>query len=184
VSSLTARPSSTSHRDRRATSSSSRSGWLPCLRSTRRFARAGWGYTKAREVARIATPETDAAWTTRAQETTNRALERQVAAAQRGDDPPADPDAEPGPARVRVTVAMSAAEADVLATAFARLRLDGGFGTDVENGTLLAEMARRTLAVLDAEAAGDASHRRGSPHRRAIPRDAAPLPGLRKDTRG
>jgi hypothetical protein len=130
---------------------------LPALDEAFRTGRVG--YTKAREVARVATPETDAAWTTRALQTTNRALERQVAAAQRGDDPPADPDAEPGPARVRVTVAMSAAEADVLATAFARLRLDGGFGTDVENGTLLAEMARRTLAVLDAEAAdaaGDA----------------------------
>jgi hypothetical protein len=52
---------------------------------------------------------------------------------------------------VRVTVSMSAADADVLAAAFARLRLDGGFGTDVENGTLLAEMARRMLAVLEAD---------------------------------
>jgi hypothetical protein len=159
VSSLTARPSSTSRRDRRATSSSSRSVARPCRRSTRPFAPGRVGYTKAREVARVATPETDAAWTTRALETTNRALERQVAAAQRGDAPPADPDAEPGPARVRVTVAMSAADADVLAAAFARLRLDGGFGTDVENGTLLAEMARRTLAVLEA----DRSRRRTPP---------------------
>ena len=54
---------------------------------------------------------------------------------------------------MRVTVTMSAADADVLAAAFARLRLDGGFGTDVENGTLLAEMARRTVAVIEADAA-------------------------------
>jgi hypothetical protein len=124
---------------------------LPALDAAFRSGRVG--YTKAREVARVATPETDAAWTNRAMQTTNRALERQVAAAQRGDDPPADPDAEPGPARVRVTVAMSAADADVLAAAFARLRLEGGFGTDVENGTLLAEMARRMLAVLEADGA-------------------------------
>ncbi len=122
---------------------------LPALDEAFRTGRVG--YTKAREVARIATPETDAAWTRRASETTNRALERQVAAAQRGDAPPPDPHAEPGPARVRVTVSMSAADADVLAAAFARLRLDGGFGTDVENGTLLAEMARRMLAVLEAD---------------------------------
>jgi hypothetical protein len=122
---------------------------LPALDEAFRTGRVG--YTKAREVARIATPETDAAWTRRASETTNRALERQVAAAQRGDAPPPDPHAEPGPARVRVTVSMSAADADVLAAAFARLRLDGGFGADVENGTLLAEMARRMLAVLEAD---------------------------------
>ncbi len=85
---------------------------LPALDEAFRTGRVG--YTKAREVARVATPETDAAWTTRALQTTNRALERQVAAAQRGDDPPADPRAEPGPARVRVTVAMSAADADDL----------------------------------------------------------------------
>ncbi|MCK6573817.1 HNH endonuclease, partial [Myxococcota bacterium] len=70
-----------------------------------------------------------------------------------GDEPPADPRAEPGPARVRVTVNLSAADAEVLTAAYARLRLDGGFGTDVENGTLLAEMARRTLAVIEADAA-------------------------------
>jgi hypothetical protein len=50
-------------------------------------------------------------------------------------------------------VTLSAADAEVLTAAFARLRLDGGFGTDVENGTLLAEMARRTLAALEADAA-------------------------------
>jgi hypothetical protein len=62
---------------------------LPALDEAFRTGRVG--YTKAREVARIATPETDAAWTHRASETTNRALERQVAAAQRGDAPPPDP---------------------------------------------------------------------------------------------
>jgi hypothetical protein len=55
---------------------------LPALDAAFRSGRVG--YTKAREVARVATPETDAAWTNRAMQTTNRALERQVAAAQRG----------------------------------------------------------------------------------------------------
>ncbi len=127
---------------------------LPALEEA--FRTGQIGYTKAREVARIATPETDAVWTQRAAETTNRALERQVAAAEQGDAPPANPDAEPGPARVRVTVVMSAADADVLAATFARLRLDGGFGTDVEHGTLLAEMARRTLALLESDQADTA----------------------------
>ncbi|MCK6572739.1 HNH endonuclease [Myxococcota bacterium] len=133
---------------------------LPTLAAAFRAGRVA--YTKAREVARVATSETDAAWTTRALETTNRALERQVAAARSGDAPPADPRAEPGPARVRVTVTLSAADAEVLTAAFARLRLDGGFGTDVENGTLLAEMARRTLAVLEA-AAADPENGAGAP---------------------
>jgi hypothetical protein len=102
---------------------------------------------------RVATPETDAAWTRRACEATSRTLERQVAAAALGSAPPADPTATPGPARVTLRFEMSAADADVLRHTLARLRLDGGFGEDVEGGALLAETARRIGHDLDRRAA-------------------------------
>jgi hypothetical protein len=131
-----------------------RLGRLPALAAA--FQAGRLGYTKAREVVRIATPETDAAWTQRACESTSRTLERQVAAAGLGSPPPDDPTLTPGPARVTLRFEMSAAHADVLRHALARLRLEGGFGDDVDDGLLLAEMARRTAHDLDRDAtAGD-----------------------------
>jgi hypothetical protein len=113
------------------------------------------GYTKAREVIRVATTETDAAWTQRACESTSRTLERQGAAATPGSPPPDDPTLTPGPARLTLRFEMSAAQAEVLRHTLARLRLDGGFGDDVDDGLLLAEMARRIAHDLDAAASED-----------------------------
>jgi hypothetical protein len=128
-----------------------RLGKLPALAEA--FQAGRLGYTKAREVVRVATPETDAAWTQRACESTSRTLERQVAAAGFGSPPPDDPTLAPAPARVTLRFEMSAANAEVLRHALARLRLDGGFGDDVDDGQLLAEMARRIAHDLDREAA-------------------------------
>jgi hypothetical protein len=124
---------------------------LPALAEA--FQNGRLGYTKAREVVRVATPETDAAWTQRACESTSRTLERQVAAASLGSPPPEGPALTPGPARVTLRFEMSAASADVLRFVLARLRLEGGFGDDVDNGLLLAEMARRIAHDLDLNAA-------------------------------
>jgi hypothetical protein len=122
---------------------------LPALAEAFRGGRLG--YTKAREVVRVATIETDAAWTARACVSTSRTLERQVAASRPGDPPPDDPTLEPAPARVTLRFEMSAASADVLRQALARLRLQGGFGDDVDDGDLLAEMARRVCLDLEPE---------------------------------
>ena len=50
---------------------------------------------------------------------------------------------------------MSAADAEVFRQAVTRLRLQGGFGTGVSQGEIVAEMARRLLHDLDAAAPGD-----------------------------
>jgi hypothetical protein len=107
--------------------------------------------TKAREVARVATPETDAAWTERACVSTSRVLERQVAAARRGDTPPSDPAALPGSPRVTLRFDVSAADAEVIRATLARLRLQGGFGVDCDDGVLLADLARNALVDLERE---------------------------------
>jgi hypothetical protein len=105
--------------------------------------------TKAREVARVATRETDAAWTKRACGSTSRVLERQVAAAVRGDSPPDDPRALPGSPRVMLRFDVSAADAEVVRATLARLRLQGGFGADCDDGVLLADLARNALVDLE-----------------------------------
>ena len=105
--------------------------------------------TKAREVARVATPDTDAAWTERACASTSRVLERQVAAARRGDPPPPDPAALPASPRVTLRFDLSAADAETLRAALARLRLSGGFGPDCDDGVLLADLARNALHAME-----------------------------------
>ncbi len=115
----------------------------------RAFGDGRLGATKAREVARVATPDTDAAWTERACVSTSRVLERQVAAARRGEPPPDDPTAMPGSPRVTLRFELSAGDAEVVRATLARLRLLGGFGTDCDDGVLLADLARNALAVID-----------------------------------
>jgi hypothetical protein len=122
---------------------------LPALAAA--FSDGRLSATKAREVARVATPETDAAWTERACGSTSRVLERQVAAAVRGDTPPDDPRALPGSPRVTLRFDVSAADAEVVRATLARLRLQGGFGADCGDGGLLADLARNALVDLERE---------------------------------
>jgi hypothetical protein len=122
---------------------------LPALAAA--FSDGRLSATKAREVARVATPATDAAWTERACVSTSRVLERQVAAARRGDTPPPDPAALPASPRVTLRFDVSAADAEVIRATLARLRLQGGFGADCEDGVLLADLARNALIELERE---------------------------------
>jgi 5-methylcytosine-specific restriction endonuclease McrA len=124
---------------------------LPAL--ARAFSDGRLSATKAREVARVATPDTDAAWTERACASTSRVLERQVAAARRGDTPPDDPAALPGSPRVTLRFDLSAADAEVVRATLARLRLQGGFGTDCDDGVLLADLARNALVAMEKDPA-------------------------------
>jgi 5-methylcytosine-specific restriction endonuclease McrA len=120
---------------------------LPAL--AKAFSDGRLSATKAREVVRVATAETDAAWTERACETTSRVLERQVAAARRGEAPPDDPAALPANPRLTLRFDVSAADAEVIRATLARLRLQGGFGPDADDGALLADIARSVLHAME-----------------------------------
>jgi hypothetical protein len=56
-------------------------------------------WTKVRELVRVATPETEAEWVTRAGERTSRVLEQEVAHSLRGDLPPETGEPQRAPAR-------------------------------------------------------------------------------------
>ena len=120
---------------------------LPALAAA--FSDGRLSATKAREIARVATPDTDAAWTERACVSTSRVLERQVAAARRGDTPPPDPAALQASSRAILRFDVSAADAEVIRATLARLRLQGGFGADCDDGVLLADLARNALIEME-----------------------------------
>jgi hypothetical protein len=122
------------------------------------FAEGRLSHTKAREIARVATPETDADWTARACAWTSRTLERAVAGAAPGAPPP-PPDAPLplAPARQTLRFEVDAAEAEVIRAALAQLRVQGGFGPDVGDGALLAEFARAASARSTPDADADAA---------------------------
>ncbi len=73
-------------------------GDLPRLNAALAAGEVDW--TKAREVVRVATAETDASWTECAKTMSARVMEREVVASRIGDPTPiGDPDAELRPAR-------------------------------------------------------------------------------------
>lgn len=122
-------------------------------------------WTKAREVLRVATPDTEIAWLERAKATTSRALEREVAGALVGEPPPAGESAEPrAPARRRVVIEMESVDAEALFQALAVARSQLGSSRDeVEDGVLLAGIARRFLHDAEPEHAAT-----GEPYRVVI----------------
>lgn len=118
---------------------------LPILATALQAGELDW--TKAREIVRVATPETERAWVDRAQTVSCRVVESEVAFAMVGELPPeGPPDATRKPARGRVVFRMEAADAEVLRTALAVLRANSNLdGTEISDGALLAAMARTTL---------------------------------------
>lgn len=103
-------------------------------------------WTKAREVARVASPQTAAAWVARAREVTARELERQVAVTHVGHPPPEEMEDEPTPARRRLVFEMEASDAEAVFDALAVLRARSGLkASEVEDGALLAALARTML---------------------------------------
>jgi hypothetical protein len=121
--------------------------------------------TKARELLRVATPETESAWVARALASTSRALEADIAVSRPGDPPPDDGAPSRGPARVRRTFTLDAAEAELLDQALLVLRLQTGVERDdLEDGVLLAIAARKILADADASE----SPRGGEPTRMIV----------------
>ncbi len=122
---------------------------LPRLNAALAAGEVDW--TKAREVVRVATAETDASWTERAKTMSARVIERKVAAARIGDPAPTgDADPELRPARARHSFEMEAADAEVLYQALALLRARRDLGREeIDDGVLLACMARQLIATAD-----------------------------------
>lgn len=118
---------------------------LPALDAA--FAAGEVGWTKLREITKVATPETDAAWAERAKTVTSRELETLVAHTPAGGAPPA-PGAVDTAARRRrrLVYDLEAADAEIVERALRMLRLAGEHGAETPPAELLVEMARRLLA--------------------------------------
>ncbi len=118
---------------------------LPTLAAALADGHLGW--TKAREVVSVATPETEAAWVARAVAVPSRVLEQQVARARVGELPPeVPPDPERGPERRRVAFDIQAADLEVLRQALGLMRAQLGVdAAEVDDGVLVAELARQFL---------------------------------------
>lgn len=136
---------------------------LPALAAA--FASGQLGWTKARELIKVATPETDSEWVTRARTATSRDLEALVAHTRPGEKPP-DPRTQlsRGPVRSVLRFELDVADADIVRRALRLLRLEGEHGVETSDAQLLTEMARRLLASenapqVPAPAAADARYR-------------------------
>lgn len=131
---------------------------LPCLDEAFAAGRIGW--TKARELVRVVTPETEEAWVARAQALTSRALEGEVAEAQLGERPPTGAPKKPkGPARIRMVFELDAVEAEIVRDALSWLASQTG-EEDLDRGGALAAMAQRILHDAEGDAAPSALRHR------------------------
>ena len=110
-------------------------------------------WTKAREVVRVATPETEQAWVERAETVTCRTLEAEVANAMFGELPPeGPPDPARRPALQRMVFTMEAADAEVVRAAIAAMRSATHVGREeLSDGALVAMMARTAMVAAEAE---------------------------------
>lgn len=115
-------------------------------------------WSKAREIARIATPANEAAWVAHAPKRTVRELEQEIAYANTGDMPRDSIPTTLAPVRRRVYFELESADAEVLFRALATMRFDAGLdATEIEDGALLAQQAKfylsrreeRELAVVE-----------------------------------
>ena len=124
---------------------------LPAFREA--FARGDLSWTQARALMKVLTAEVEAAWVERAAEVTVNTLERLVAASHKGQLPPGPTDELP-PSRTRLVVGIDAQDLDVVFAAIELVRAQTGLTRDeVDNGAILAEMARHILAMDDSGAA-------------------------------
>lgn len=117
---------------------------LPVLRAAMAEQRVSW--TAAREVVKIATPETEAGWVARAEDWTGRQLRAAVLSAGPGEDAP-DREDRPANPPVVYRFELSAEDAEQVAKALAMVRLaapdEAGELTD---GEALLHMAEMVLA--------------------------------------
>ena len=124
---------------------------LPAFREA--FARGDLSWTQARALMKVLTPEVEEAWVARAAEITVNTLERLVAAGSRGQLPP-DPSDELPPSRTCIRFGIDAQDADVVRAAIELVRTRTGLSRDeVDDGAILAELARHVLATDETGAA-------------------------------
>jgi len=110
------------------------------------------GWTKARELLSVITPETEAEWIEVASRCANRELERMVAAHRPGEPPSGDTTKEAGP--VRLSFSMEPVEAEQVNAALAAIRAATGVSREeVGDGALLAQMGARVLEDMDSSEA-------------------------------
>ena len=126
---------------------------LPALNAAMAAGELDW--SKAREIVRVATPETEASWVDRARTESARVIEREVAAARMGEAAPTGtPAPDPKPARRRLVFELEAADADVLLQALEILRARTDLARhEVEDGALLAALARDVVHRAEPEEA-------------------------------
>ena len=127
-------------------------GHLPALDDAFREGRIGW--TKAREILRLATPQVVEQWVAYAEDTTSRTLERAVAASSYGDPPPDEIGPPPKDPRKRLVFTVEACDAQVLRDALAWIRTTAELrGDEVDDGAALAALARRALKAAEQDEA-------------------------------
>jgi hypothetical protein len=120
---------------------------LPRLAAVLRAGALDW--TKARELVRVATADTELEWITRARAVTSRVLEAQIAGSVRGDRPPEEGTVRGDAVRMFAT-RMESVDLDTVRAALAALRARLGASADeLDDGALLAILARHYLASAD-----------------------------------
>jgi hypothetical protein len=125
---------------------------LPALDAA--FASGALSWTKVRELIRVVTPETEAAWVSEAIANTSRTLEVMVSRSQVGEAPRHLESDPRGSARTRFVVEMEASDAALLRDALALLRTQAGLtGVELDEGTALAAMAQRVIFDADGDGA-------------------------------
>ena len=113
---------------------------LPHLDAAMKHGAIGW--TTARSIARVATPETEEEWIKRAMSVSSRELEDLICDARSGDLPP-EADDDMGPYRyVWTDIRLDVLDADLLMRAFATMRQEWG---DISASQMLMLMAERQL---------------------------------------
>ena len=106
-------------------------------------------WTAAREVVKVAVPETEASWVRYAESSTSRQLERAVACSEKGDEAPAFGAVVPAPKRVRLVFEVAASEALLVRKAMVVLRARLGEEdalASASDGEVLAAMAEQVVA--------------------------------------
>ena len=125
---------------------------LPALDAAFEAGTIGW--TKAREVLRVATPETVEQWVDFAAGTNSRALEHAVSHSSKGDlPPPAELECR-RPARRRLVFELEGPEADFVEQALTWVKTQAALDDDeLDRGAALTQLLRRALESAQAELA-------------------------------
>jgi hypothetical protein len=141
---------------------------LPTLAASLEAGEIDW--TKARELLRVATPQTEAAWVERARTVPSRVLEREVTYARAGELPPAcDVPPERRPARERLVIELESTDRELFDTLLAMLAAKlGTDGEELDRGALVGAAAQMLIAQLEREETGEAAPPTGERHRIVI----------------